>query len=155
MATLQSWETESEPKAMLALFRGQLALDVGWKFTITCCRRVWNDLLPVFRKVVENMERGLGWDAVDEELDYARRKLRSMTKRYQRMSEGPEFERLGKQIGAADLIFAFEFQDPIEAASYASKWLIERATDAVTEKQQQVDLLRRLRQEFENPVPPL
>jgi hypothetical protein len=147
--TPYEWQNATDPEAMLRWLSKQGYVEALWSFTVAGCRRVWDKLPgPHFRKVVEvgaQLGQGMAtWHMVDDSLADASRALKRLERKYSKMEDPSEQAEVNRRIGAAQIVFAFEFQDGREAALSVSKNLIEWATDIKAEMSVQVSLLRDL-----------
>ena len=91
---------------------------------------------------------------VDDAIAEAHRRMEKLYRKFEESDDEEEQTKFSRAIGAWGTVFAFEFQDPYEAARYVSKQLIEQANDSEAERARQaaaerMEQLRKLQDEQE------
>ncbi len=138
------WDESCDPRAMIRWLETQGYSDALWDFTIACCRRLWDDLPgESFRRVVEHFEQ-LGIRDIEGPLSEASQSLDKLERRLRESTSAGEQTRLNREVGLGRMVFAFEYQDAVEAARSISDDQFAWADDPMEERQFQAALLRRL-----------
>jgi hypothetical protein len=141
--TPADWQASVEPAAMIHWLEEQGYRGPLWEFTITCCRRVWEELPGnAFRRVVEHFEQ-VGVHDIDSVLSEAHHALDKLERRFHKADDVGQSQ-LSRRIGFGRMVFAFEDQDAASAARSISHDLAEWANDQVVEHQAQAHVLRQL-----------
>jgi hypothetical protein len=142
--TEPEWRASVAPPAMIRWLEEMGHDDELWEFTVTCCRRVWDDLPgETFRRVVEHFEQ-IGVRDIEDSLAEASQSLDKLERRIRGTAGAVEQTRLSRKIGFGRMVLAFEHQDAAGAANSISGDLIAWADDADEERRLQAELLRQM-----------